>query len=584
MDREKASRPSRREFVKATAVGAVGVASLGKLTACASDASENSPDASASANANANANANAKEAGSSTQPSFLSAPAPIPASSIVATAAFDVVIVGGGLAGCAAACAAAEKGLSVVLLEKTPQVNGRGGGAGAADSKFLKQIREGTTANGWPADPTMVVDKVAAQKLWIKSCGSRVDERLVSLFFNRSAEAIDWVIDKVRMGQPDGGAVGIWNGYDRNPTYPDQPAYHFFLSSMDPQKMATATFGGQYLAPLLRDAALATGRASFVYSSPAQQLVKENGRVTAVIAKAADGYRRYDARKGVVLATGDIAGDQEMVDYYCPIANRAIARLYMPIGANTGDGHKMGLWVGGEMQESPLPSMIHPQANAYYHAAFLFLNTKGRRFMNEATWVQGKSLTIMSQPGHYAWSICDANWLAQLKAGLPKGGGMFWDQYRFYPNPFDDAMAQQQMQTDIQSGNAFQANSLAELATAIGVDGATMAAEIARYNSLVDAAVDTDFHKDSSFLGKIAQPPFIAMKVGPALLAIVGGLKTDPALNVLDANGVTIPGLYAVGNVAGGVFANDYPINVPGCSHGRCLTWGYVVAESLAAV
>lgn len=577
MNNQGSSQSSRRDFIKAAA-STLGVAALGKLTACSSE-SGGSPDN----GRECGTNLNTADAGSSNLPSFLTPPSPIPASNLTVVGSYDVVVVGGGLAGCAAACAAAEKGLTVMLLEKTAQVNGRGGGAGAADSKLLKQIREGTTPNGWPADPSMVVDKAAAQKLWIKSCASRVDERLVSLFFNRSAEAMDWMIDKVRMDQADGGTVAIWNGYDRNPMFPDQPAYHFFLQGKDPQAMFTSIYGGQYMANLLRDAAIATGKATFVYKSSAQQLVKENGRVTAVVTKEEDGFKCYQAKKGVVLATGDIAGDQEMLDYYCPVANGALAKLYTPVGANTGDGHKMGLWVGGQMQAGPLPPMIHPQVNAYFHAAFLFLNTKGRRFMNESTWVQGKSLTIMNQPGRYAWAICDANWLTQIKAGLPKGGGMFWDVFRSYPNPFDDAMAQWQMQTDLKNGNAVQANDLAQLAAAIGVPEAAMSAEIARYNSLVDAGADSDFYKDSLFLGKIADPPFIAMKVGPGLLAVVGGLNTDTTLNVLDADGNGIPGLYAVGNVAGGVFANDYPINIPGCSHGRCLTWGYVVAESLAS-
>jgi fumarate reductase flavoprotein subunit len=563
----------------------MGVVGLGKLAGCASDQDEERPAPPAPVpSSSSSTTCVSTDAGTATQPAFLVAPTQIPAANVVEAGIYDVVVVGGGIAGCTAACAAAEKGLSVIVLEKTTQVNGRGGGIGAADSKLLKQIREGTTPFGWPADPTMVVDKVGAQKLWIKSCASRVDERLVSLFFNRSAEAINWLIDKVRVGAPDGGYVEIWNGYDRNPTYPDQPAYHFFSGSKDPQAMFTSAYGGQYVTNLLRDSALATGRANFVYNSPAQQLVQENGRVTAVIAKDSDGYKRYAARKGVVLATGDIGGDQAMLDYYCPVANNAVARLYSPVGANTGDGHKMGMWVGGQMQASPLPPMIHPQADAYFHAAFLFLNTKGRRFMNEATWVQGKSLAIMNQPGHYAWAICDANWLTQLKAGLPKGGGMFWDWFRSYPDPFDDSMAQVLMQSDLQSGKALQANDLGALAAAIGVDAATMIAEISRYNALVDGSADLDFYKDPLFLGKISDPPFIAMKVGPALLSVVGGLMTDTSLNVLDANGNGIAGLYAVGNVAGGVFASDYPINIPGCSHGRCLTWGYVVAESLAAV
>ena len=76
--------------------------------------------------------------------------------------------------------------------------------------------------------------------------------------------------------------------------------------------------------------------------------------------------------------------------------------------------------------------------------------------------------------------------------------------------------------------------------------------------------------------------PFYAIKVGPALLAIPGGLRTNADFQCLDADGRAIGGLYALGNVQGDVCAVDYPINVPGNSHGRCIAFGYVLGRALA--
>lgn len=76
--------------------------------------------------------------------------------------------------------------------------------------------------------------------------------------------------------------------------------------------------------------------------------------------------------------------------------------------------------------------------------------------------------------------------------------------------------------------------------------------------------------------------PFYALKVGPALLTVTGGLKTDINFECLDADGKPIEGLYALGNCMGDITAVDYPINVAGNSHGRCITYGYLLGKDLA--
>ena len=88
--------------------------------------------------------------------------------------------------------------------------------------------------------------------------------------------------------------------------------------------------------------------------------------------------------------------------------------------------------------------------------------------------------------------------------------------------------------------------------------------------------------KKPVFLTPVKEGPFYALKVGPALLTVTGGLKTDINFECLDADGKPIEGLYALGNCMGDITAVDYPINVVGNSHGRCITYGYLLGKDLA--
>ena len=491
--------------------------------------------------------------------------APEPITDVVSTVDTDILVIGAGLAGCACACSAAENGGKVTVVEKTSSWNGRGGGFGAIKSRYMDE-------------QGIVVDKVNAKQHWIAQCASRVNEDILSKFFNDSEEASNWLLDKA---EALGCFIMVGAFYSHDDVYAEQPGYHMCMAGADSGLESTGFIGAELC---YRDAV--KNGAEFVFDSPAVQLFKDGDRVAGCICETEAGYVKYNAAKAVVLATGDFGGDIEMCKAYAPICVKygQPRSQYTPVGVNTGDGHKMGMWVGAQLQDLPCPTMMHPQAYCWFHGPFLFVNKNGKRFMCEDTWVQGKSLAINKQPDGYAWSVFDANWPTDLTNGLPYGGGMFWDSFRAYGSDVAEAAEyfKTQIPLYIEQGMAYEADTLEELAELIGCEPETLVATVDRYNGMCEAGEDTDYYKKPIFLTPVKEGPFYALKVGPALLATTGGLRCNVDFQCIDADEQPIPGLYVLGNVMGDITAIDYPINVAGNSHGRCITFGYDLGRDLA--
>ena len=104
---------------------------------------------------------------------------------------------------------------------------------------------------------------------------------------------------------------------------------------------------------------------------------------------------------------------------------------------------------------------------------------------------------------------------------------------------------------------------------------------VARYNEIVASGDDVDYGKRQRLLTSVEQGPFYALKWGPVLLDIFGGAQIDTNLNVIGADSKNIPGLYAVGNAAGGMYAVDYPLLLNGNSYGRALAYAMQLADVL---
>lgn len=492
-------------------------------------------------------------------------PDKIPEDKITEHMSADVVICGAGIAGVTCALRAAQCGSSVIVLEKTQSWSARGGNIGVVNSTFMK-------SQGYEND----ADEIRRE--WIKRCANRCNEKLLKRYFETSPEAMDWLLDIVT--KPEYNCTPVLQGsFYKGETYRENVGSHRLFDGPMAKKGARAGSPDAVFAMYTESVKLG---AKYLFSSPALELTENNGRITGVIAAHDGGYIEVSAKRGVVLATGDIGGNEDMCDDLSPLANKCKMKIYTPKGANTGDGHRLGYWAGGEFEDAPFATMLHPQAYHFRNYCFLFVKPDGTRFMNEDNYVQGKTVAVLRENIDYAWSIIDDDWRNKVPQTLPYGGGLFWGgdctagESEFIPEE-----EERMFELGIRRGVVVSADTPQELAEKMGVPQDVFAGEFARYNEMCRNGKDTDFGKRKELLIPLDKPPYHAMKFGPALLAVVGGLKVNEHMQVLSSDGA-IEGLYAVGNTMGGRYGVDYPVIIPGNSHGTALTFSYILGKELS--
>lgn len=502
-------------------------------------------------------------------------PATIPEDQIVETLEADVAIIGGGISGLAAGARCVQRGMSVIIVDRFRELLGRAAHVGVLDSAVMRRLG-------------ITIDKKKFARDWMMISGSRVNEELLWLYINRSGEAFDWFM---ALGGEALDAT-IYTGYYKGPGFNEYPGTHLVF-----QKPGYDTFkydyGGMLVVEVLERTILDGGGQIF-RPVRAEQLEKDkDGRVVSFLAKSeTDGkYRRYVGKKGVILASGDIEGDPEMLEAFCPLALKSSNARYWPKGNNTGDGHKMAYWAGAAFDDPSWALSLHGRRDddaSYFSFFFLFVNSRGKRFMNEDTWTQAKSIRALSQPGgDIAYTVMDAKWMAEFGERFEIIGGQgvtplnianWGDQWS------PDCGLDKTIDQMIEKGRcAWKADTLEELAEKMGVPSENLLATVARYNELAARGDDVDFGKRGELLTSITKPPFYALKWGPSLLDVFGGALTDTDMRVLDPYFEPIPGLYAVGNAAGGFYGVDYPLLLNGNSFGRALTWGLAVTEGIEA-
>ena len=208
----------------------------------------------------------------------------------------------------------------------------------------------------------------------------------------------------------------------------------------------------------------------------------------------------------------------------------------------TGDGHKMGVWAGGEIELTTHTKMIHDARVGRVDTPHLPVNAKGERFMCEGP-MQGYLNNYVREYIHEA-------------GGDAKAGNLY---------TIVDAKWQ-----------------------AYELDAAAVQKTVDRYNELCAKGSDDDFGKNSTFMRAIDTPPFIVVphEFGMGLSAIIGGLLINADNQVLKADEHTpIDGLFAVGNVSGCFYGGvDYPMDVLGLSIGRAITGGYLAGKHVASL
>lgn len=516
---------SRRNFLAAT--GMAGAATL------AATALGCTPKTTEDTTGDAAAAADGQQAGI---PEFLVKPAEI--ADFTDEKEFDVVVIGAGNSGVAAALSAFEEGASVAVLQKQ-----------AEPSAF------GFRASGIDLSATDEAGKQAAINSMMKACGWRPKRSLLEAYANTSGEAIAWVVDRLSQ-------AGIEQRTTSNDSFDFEycgAKAHFISAIPDPNWMAAT--------PTLAGYAESQG-VSFFYETPAVQLVKENNRVTGVIAGSEGAYTLFKANRAVILSTGDYCGNADMIHYYCPDVDG-----FPPLTeGRTGDGHCMGFWAGGVIEPVGHTKMIHD----YWQnsAPFMLVGPDGKRMVDEFipwynlnTVMRGIMQNAQDPNDATIYSIMDANWKAQATA---------WAEME--PNAQIHA-------EDCNPETVTTADTLEELADLINVDKGAFLESVARYNELVAKGVDEDFGKDPRFLAPIEEGPFTAVQrdFNWGLSAVLGGLVVDEENRVLDEADEVIPGLYATGNVSGPFFGGiDYSMEIEGLSIGRAITTGYIAGRSAA--
>ena len=483
-------------------------------------------------------------------PSFLIAPEPI--TEFDETRDFEVVVVGAGVSGMAAAMSAAEAGAKIACVQREATPSSQGNMAAGVD---LNQTSE--------------AGKQALISYLIKLADHRSNRALLEAWADNSFEALSWFREAASAGgievnpdEPQADRVLHINGYD---VYLHANTY-FRIGHDEVVKAIT---------PIAESAGV-----EFFFSCPAQQLVTdESGRVTGVVCEEDGKNVLFNASKGVILATGDYQCDPEMVAYYCPDIKE-----FPPCQMNrTGDGHKMGVWAGGEIEPTTHTKMIHDARVGRVDTPHLLVNAKGERFMCEGP-MQGYLNNYVREYIHEAggdakagnlYTIVDAKWqdqIAEWKAIDPEidASNCKW----FYEgNTIEEACAA--MAADTESG-------------AYELDAAAVQKTVDRYNELCAKGSDDDFGKNSTFMRAIDTPPFIVVphEFGMGLSAIIGGLLINADNQVLKADEHTpIDGLFAVGNVSGCFYGGvDYPMDVLGLSIGRAITGGYLAGKHVASL
>lgn len=460
----------------------------------------------------------------------------------------DVVVVGAGGAGMTAAITAAAEGKSVVILESQSMVGGNsvratGGmnagktvyqdenefGESAGVEKTLKTAAEKyadnetitalakTVSEQWAAyqaDPTGYFDSVELMELDTMIGGKGInDPELVETLCANSADAIDW-LDEHGITLHN---VSSFGGASVKRIHRPVNAEGKTVSV------------GSYMIPLLEENCEKAGVKMMLDTTATEILTDANGAAVGVKATGASGETVTVNAKAVVLATGGFGANLDMVVKYKPELKGFMTTNAPGI---QGQGIEMAEAIGAATVDMD-QIQIHPTVEANTAALIteglrgdgaILINEEGQRFIDEVGTRDVVSAAEIAQTGSYSWLVVD-----QAMAD-----------------------ASSVIQGYIKKGYTVTGATYEELGKAMGVDAAAFAETMEKWNGYVEAKNDPDFGR-TSFANPLNTAPYYAVKVTAGVHHTMGGLKINANTEVLNEKGEVIPGLFAAGEVTGGV-------------------------------
>lgn len=466
----------------------------------------------------------------------------------------DVVIVGAGVGGMAAALQAVELGMSAVLLEKQSVAGGTSTyaeGMFAINSHWQKECGAEYTTAG-------VLQDVMAYHQWM------ADAELTKTFFDASGETIEWI-------EKEGG---VFNG----------------VQTLGPSLKTWHTYDGMgaKFTKSLFDACKNAG-VEVLLKSPAKGLVFDGEKVTGVLAETGNNDITQFNAKGIILASGGYADNPDMINKYTMHNYDDLTVMGSP--DRTGDGilmamdagadtHVLGtmMMCGGAIKGMSASSQLNVCAG---RQPLLWVNEKGERFANEGIVTNfsftGNAMGLQKS----VFNIIDGPTMKHITdVGCYNGRGVYVKKGQ----PLTEFEAEFEKEKKGENPYIFKCDTLDELAKSIEVDGEVFSATIDQYNKFCDQGLDSDYGKNAEYLQPIKEGPFYAFKLAKAYYCTVGGLKVNMHNQVVSTDGKPISGLYATGCDAGGLYGASYDVGIAaGSQQGWTAHGGRVAAKHIAA-
>lgn len=465
---------------------------------------------------------------------------------IAAKDKYDVVVVGSGAAGQAAALTARENGASVLLLEKGRTT---GGSANYSEGIFAVgsylQKEKGIEVSG----TEVLKEEVEYSKY-------KADSRIWRKYVDASAENVQWLADEgviFERVQAMGAGEATWHIYKGF-------GYGAIHNALEPK---FRKLGGELL----------TSTAAVALK------LNEDGSKTITIRNEADGTTEDITAKVVVLAAGGYLNNKEMM---AEETDYDLSRM-IPVssGKGTGDGLRLGWSVGARKYgtgmamlfggylddpDQPYFKMMSSQMNAAAgQQPLLWVNEDGERFVDESVIYNfsyaGNALYTQNE----VYSILDTGVIERMaKDGNFMGLGVYVERGQ----KMDKLAEEIDQAVAANKPFIFKADTIEELADKTGLPKEQLLATVKRYNDFAAKGEDEDFGKDADYLVAVDQGPFYAFKLNIGAFCTMGGLKVNVNNEVEDDQGKVIPGLYAAGNDASGLTGDTYGPNMPGTCAG----------------
>lgn len=447
---------------------------------------------------------------------------------------FDVIVVGAGGAGLAAAAEASSRGAKTLVLEKMAFPGGNtivsGGGFNAADPEQIKKL-------GLEDSPELH----AKQSLGAGDYRGNPD--LMLTLAKNAPKALEWLKSLGCEFNP--GVYQIYGGLWPRAHTPVKPAGQGYISTL----LSACKKNGAVIKTRVK----VTG------------LVRENqlsGRVLGVEAETAGKKVYFSAKRGVVVASGGFSANRELRSLYDP-RMKDLTTTNQP-GA-TGDLVNPLIDIGAQMVGMDyiqcIPGKVPGQkgvSSGWINrvAGFIFVNENGERFIAEDQRRDVLRDAVLSQPHQIAFPVMDSRGFAALPEG-PKA----------------------KAQKCLELGESYSADTLEELAQKMGVPSAIFVKTVETYNKGVSSKKDVFGRGVNVLTDTIEKPPFYAGRISMSVHHTMGGVCIDTNARCLDREGKVIPGLYAAGEVTGGIHGTN---RVGGNAIADIFVFGRIAGESAA--